>query len=208
MKKIVLVLVLFLISLISSAQWVDSSIDSTFYGLEIEGERVLLILDRSGSMTGSRHADLQAQVDTILTYLEAKAQKSSKPVTVTFITFDNACTIYPERKPITMKTKSLVRKARAEIKPLIQPRGGTDFIVPWTAALKIIPKQKIDVVYFMTDGGAASPVELINTWKNDKKNKKCIFKIKCISVGGPSPVLKEMADNIGDTTYTEVRDVP
>lgn len=222
MKKFILSFLLFILSCAAFAATLpydgkfrpelDTSLPDSFFGVEITGEKVCLILDHSGSMSAnSRYELLSQQVDSIIDFFHAKAKSKefkNREITLMMIPFDNNVQEYPSR-PIPMKSVNAVQRAKKEFRKHLMPSGGTNFIKAWQKALTILPRYKFDTVYFLTDGYADNPMEIIKKFKADKRNAKYSnFEIKCIAIGTQSPVMEEMAREIPATSYTYVPDLP
>ncbi len=184
------------------------SIDTLFFGESIEGRRLLFIIDRSSSMQGERYQLLLKEVDKMIDFLDSKAQNSSEKITLSFITFNEMRDMFPSKDPINMKLKNAGSYAKRGVRFYLEPRGRTNFIHAWEEALKRIPKQNIDEVYFLTDGEARSPLSMIKDWQKRKRNEKFKFKLKCISIGTESEVLQKMANELPNTTYRVVKSPP
>lgn len=170
-----------------------------FYGVEIKGEKILFVLDRSGSMSaktdyGSRLDQLKKEFTEMLDSLGY-----NKSLGLLWFPGNEA---YP-RSGIDEATDSFKDQLKKHIKG-IKEGGGTPIGEAMTYAFeKIVEKREIDSIYLLSDGTPnGSPDDIRQLIKN--LNASYFVKISTISIGASSDFLKNVAaDNYG--TYTEIK---
>ncbi|MHC4340902.1 MAG: HEAT repeat domain-containing protein [Planctomycetota bacterium] len=165
---------------------------ATFYGLPVESERIVFVIDQSGSM-GSRSRDkteLEVAVDETLGVI--KRLPSRARVNVIFFESD----IHPWRKALV----ALSSKKRASLKTHLRaqrPQGGTNLFDALELALK---NEGVDTIFLLSDGmpGSGKYVNTPDIVREVRKiNELRRITIHCVSIGRNSSLLRLLADQNG-----------
>lgn len=170
-----------------------------FYGVEIKGQNILFILDKSGSM--SAKTDYGTRLDQLKKEFSEMLDTISYKINIGIIVFPGKG-IYP-RSGIEEADPAYKEKLKKYLKD-IQPSGGTPTGETMAYAFdKVVKKEKIDTIYLLSDGAPnTSPTQVQELIKG--MNMSYFVKIHTISIGAESEFLKNVAkDNYG--TYTEIK---
>ena len=113
------------------------------------------------------------------------------------ISFSNAAkTFPPQEKALAQYTNNEDMQKAKDFINMLRPGGGTNMKTAWEAAIKLIKKNNIDTVYFLTDGEPGDgfdPYWLQDTFK--KSNLRSGVKIHSIAIGGNGQgLMKKVAD--------------
>ena len=170
-----------------------------FYGVEIRGEKILFVLDHSGSMSakteyGNRLDQLKKEFSEMLDGLSYK-------ISLGVLWFPSNAT-YP-RLGIDEASDTFKERLKKHMQK-IQPTGGTPIGEAMTLAFeKIVEKREIDAIYLLSDGAPNGSPDSIRTLIQNL-NSSHFIKIHTISIGQESEFMKNVAaDNYG--TYTEIK---
>ncbi|MEM7014926.1 MAG: VWA domain-containing protein [Verrucomicrobiota bacterium] len=169
----------------------DMNLD--FYGVKLEGQHILFLLDSSGSMQGARIETLKRELRGLLHSMDESYQFG-----MVLFPMDK----FPSRgiEPATEKFKE---KAYRFIDRM-SAAGGT----PLTDAVeyafeKVIEEHNVDTIYILTDGAPSKPEEDVRIMIQDY-NEMALSRIHTISIGQDSDFLMNVAiDNGGN--YAEVQ---
>ena len=176
--------------------------DSEFYGVQIESERILFIMDKSGSMSspvsyadGTRIENLKIEFKKMLDDLDSK-----KRLGVLWFAGNET---YP-RKGVSLNTTTFQKGLKKHIDE-VNAGGGTPINEAIHYAFEhILIKYKVDTIYLLSDGAPtdAKPDKICEAIR--AMNLDAFIKIHTISIGQESGFLKQVArENYG--TYNEVK---
>ncbi|MHC4861823.1 MAG: HEAT repeat domain-containing protein, partial [Planctomycetota bacterium] len=165
-----------------------------FYGIPVESDRVIFVIDQSSSMRGfgQRPDELDRAVEETLEVLAGLDDKAF----VNVILFENR--VHPFRDHLV----ELKPAARATIKAHLRaqrPRGGTNLYDALEMAL-LTPD--VDTVYLLSDGEPTSGKHVRHPaiLKEIKKlNRVRRVTIHCVALGFGSDLLKSLAAQNGGT---------
>lgn len=160
----------------------------TFYGIPIkENSKVLFVVDCSASMkekaSKSRNKNkldvLRDELQAIVKQMNSDNQASGFAI----VTFGSFSQRFPA---VNLYSKNAIL-------PALEARGETRMCKAWTLAVDVIQKEKIDTVYFLTDGNPSDRFRL--RWLNDllKQNKINNLTIHCICLGRNRQLMREIA---------------
>jgi len=188
----------------------DTMIDmETFYGVKVDGNGLLFILDVSGSMTiGGRINKLRAQMGNILLVLEGRPARLHHGI-LTFSDSVESC--YP--RGIALNEPANRQKAAKFIERL-DADGGTSMVSALRhAAEKVLPDANLDTIYLLSDGSPTdgSDQMVLDAARLIHQRHQC--HIHTIAIGEDQPAafgektLMEQVAGLTGGTFTRVRDV-
>lgn len=163
----------------------EEETQGNFYGLDIQGDNIIFILDRSGSMT-----DLMETLKQNLYHVLENIKKDSK---VSFVFFGEPLVeAYPKRG-LALATKSKLKKIKSFVQE-VNAAGGT----PMGRAIEycyeeIVATNHIDTIYLLSDGEPQERI-LIKPLL-EYYNGVLEIPIYTVSLGRDSTLLKEIAEN-------------
>lgn len=162
----------------------------TFYGLPVESDRVIFVIDKSGSMqapallgkSGSRLLVAKAQVLDVVRRLPDTA-------------WGNA--IFFESKTFAWRSKltrldSVARKSLRGWVRRRRPKGGTELFLGLNKALR---DKQVDTIFVLSDGEvqAGTPIlKLVQALNGDRR-----IAIHCVAIGTDSLLLRHLAAQNG-----------
>jgi HEAT repeat protein len=168
---------------------------ATFYGVPVESDRVVFVLDHSGSM-GSRRTEGGTEFDKAVAETLKVAAKLEKGSKLNVILFESQVTRWKKKLvPVT-------RRSRAALKGYLQnksERGGTNLFDALEMALLT---KEVDAIYLLSDG---SPNEGKFVRHDDilravrKLNRLRRITIHGIALGYESDLLRDLAAQSGGT---------
>ncbi len=188
----------------------DTMIDmETFYGVKVEGNGLLFILDVSGSMTiGGRINKLRAQMGNILLVLEGRPTRLRHGI-LTFSDGVESC--YP-RGIATNEPEN--RQKAAKFIDRLDADGGTSMVSALRhAAEKVLPDANLDTLYLLSDGSPTdgSDQMVLDAARLIHQRHQC--RIHTIAIGEDEPAafgektLMEKVAHLTGGSFTRVRDV-
>jgi HEAT repeat protein len=184
----------------------DNKSQASFYGLEIVSDRVMFIIDQSGSMAAPAGRERSRGAGGGPTRLDVAVKEFGRALAALAdgIEFN---VIFFETGVESWKNEllNLDVKQRADATTYAKdkaPAGGTNV---YGALLKAYEDERIDTIYLLTDGGPSAG-EVTDTAEIRRRilrlNRTRRVVIHCISIGTPSPFLRELARENGGS-YTE-----
>ncbi len=170
---------------------------SKFYGMEVTGENIMFVLDRSGSMSSSTKS-YPSRLDQLKAEFSQMMDGIPDGTNLGLILFPHA--VYPKKGIDTVDAK-----CREQIKNYIKdltPTGGTPTGAAMTYLFEnIADKKQIDTIYLLSDGSPDTPPEEVRQLIKGLNSSKFI-QINTISIGDDSQFLKDVAaDNNGSYLY-------
>lgn len=188
----------------------DTMIDmESFYGVKVEGNGLLFILDVSGSMTiGGRINKLRAQMGNILLVLEGRPARLRHGI-LTFSDGVDSC--YP--RGIALNEAENRQKAARFIDRL-DADGGTSMVAALRhAAEKVLPDANLDTIYLLSDGSPTDGSDdmVLDAARLIHQRHQC--RIHTIAIGEEEPAafgeqtLLEKVATLTGGTFTRVKDV-
>ena len=181
----------------------------TFYGVKVDGNGLLFILDVSGSMTiGGRINKLRAQMGNILLVLEGRPARLRHGI-LTFSDGVESC--YP-RGIATNEPAN--RSKAAKFIDRLDADGGTSMVSALRhAAEKVLPDANLDTIYLLSDGSPTdgSDQMVLDAARLIHQRHQC--RIHTIAIGEDEPAafgektLMEQVAVLTGGTFTRVRDV-
>jgi len=165
-----------------------------FYGVPVESERVVFVIDQSGSMGG--FGDQETELDKAVKQMLKVIRRMKNSARVNVIFFESGIHRWAD------KLRKLDKKTRASLKKYVerqQPTGGTNLYDGLELAMKM---RDVDTIYLLSDGSPGS-----GKWVLDedilreigKLNKKLRIQIHCVSLGRNSTLLQNLAEQSGGT---------
>ncbi len=179
-----------------------------FYGVDVNpAKRVLFIVDTSGSMGFSSREDRsKSRMDILkmelLKIIRKNSGNSGASGGFSIVSFSSRASVYPNKGLCMYSHPQQVLDAEKHVKDALRASGITNMRKGWEAAVGIIKKQKIDTVYFLSDGEPSDGFEAI--WLNSflQQNNITELTVNTISIGINSPRMKAVArDNMGKYIY-------
>lgn len=177
---------------------------STFYGLSLESDHVVFVIDQSGSMSASAPADeYMPHVSNRLEQALANAVRSveilKEDAMVNVVLFSNGVQRWKnELQPLNEKN----RKSLMNFLDVQGPDGGTNLFDGLEFALK---QKGVDRILLLSDGqpsaGRFTATEDILR-EVRKMNQANRIAIDCVALGMESPLLKRLAEE-NDGRYIE-----
>ena len=173
-----------------------------FYGVgTTNSTRSIFIVDTSGSM-GSMSSELPGNTRMEVLKLELEKsifnpQRKSMGGFIIFA-FNSNSRRFPEKNLCRYRNTQAMQEARQFINGL-HAGGGTMMIQVWEKALDTVKKEKIDTIYFMTDGQPGDNFSA--QWLLEQLSKYRLKKLKihCVSVGMDQQFMKKISDHTRGT---------
>lgn len=164
-----------------------------FYGIKLEGQYILFLLDSSGSMQGERMESLKRELLGLL-----QSMDESYRFGMVLFPMDR----FPTRgiEPATARFKEKAARFIDKMNAL----GGTPLSESVEYAFeKVVEDHNVDTIYILTDGDPnRDPIDVRLMIKD--LNEMLLTRIHTISIGQPSDFLKNVAlDNGGK--YAEIQ---
>ena len=167
---------------------------STFYGVPVESERVVFVIDQSGSMAalGDTKDKLGPAVRETLKVI-AKMRDGSK---VNVVFFGTKVHTWSDN------LRELGKNSRRELAEHLnrqKPLGDTNLYGGLELALSM---DGVDTIYLLSDGEPSSGRFVVDEEilrEIGKRNKRLRVQIHCISLDEDSPLLKKLAEQSGGT---------
>jgi len=187
----------------------DTQIDmEAFYGIKLEGDGLLFILDVSGSMDADgRISKLRGQMSNILNVLASRPARLRYGI-LTFSDGVDAC--FP-RGGIS-ENNDKARETAQRFTGRLEADGGTSMVAAFThAAQKVLPDANLDTIYFLTDGDPSdgTPEMVLDAVRKISQRHQC--RVNCIAIGedvpekfGEKSLLEQIAALTGGT-FTRVK---
>jgi HEAT repeat protein len=170
-----------------------------FYGVPVESERVVFVIDKSGSMGGAffRGEKLQDnELDKAVKEMLKVVRRMRNGAQVNVVFFESGIERWAK------KLRKLDKKTRASLQSYVEaqePTGGTNLYDGLEMAMRM---RDVDTIYLLSDGAPGS-----GKWVADedilreigKLNKKLRIQIHTVSLGRESDLLKQLAEQSGGT---------
>ena len=163
--------------------------DKKFYGIAIEKDsKSLFIIDCSASMgeyadSNKRTTKLDILKTELLNMLSA-AQNDKNYGEFAIITFGANTKCYPPMGLYNYRAANI---------PQLSARGFTPMQKAWTLAAEVIQREKIDTVYFLTDGNPSDSFRVKTLDKLFTKHGISNLKIHCICLGKDRVLMRKIA---------------
>jgi hypothetical protein len=170
---------------------------TTFYGVPVETQRLIFVIDQSGSMGGLRSAGASLEP----TELEKAVAETLKVVSklknrsrVNVICFESSIHAWKS------KLVPLTKRTRADLKAWLtsrEPMGGTNLYDGLEEALET---KGVDAIYLLSDGmpGSGRFIETEDILREiGKLNRKRRVPIHCVALGFGSELLQKLAEESG-----------
>jgi len=172
---------------------------TAFYGLKVVSDRICFVLDTSGSMEtpSGGTTRIEAAKEQLLTVLDKYPEGDL--FNVIFFSSD----AFPWQDQLAEMTKK-TRKAALDYVDRQRAGGATAL---YDALELAFEDRRIDTIFLLTDGvPSGGKVDDPGQIRQEVKrwNEARHVRINCISVGGPSPLLKGLAADTGGE-YKEVK---
>ena len=170
-----------------------------FFGVQVkEGDRVVFLLDVSGSMYAtdpgcrtSRHQLMREEMLKCLTEGAKNAAAGDGEGAFLIVCFSHECTFFPASKGVaSFASRSQVQRARDFVNGF-RIGGGTSMLKAWQQIVPLIKRNEIKTVYFLSDGDPTdcSHEGLLNYLKRLSPR----LKIHTFSMGRDSSLLRDVA---------------
>ena len=176
-----------------------------FYGvITSNSTRSIFIVDTSSSMGSlSGEVPYKPRVEVLRTELKKSIFNPHRKNIGGFIifAFNSDFRRFPEKNLCRYSNTQAMNKAQQFIDSLL-PEGGTMMKQVWKKALETAEKEKIDTIYFMTDGQPGDGFS--DQWLLTQLKKYSLKKLKihCISVGMDQQFMQKISDHTrGTYTY-------
>lgn len=163
----------------------ETQIDmEAFYGIKLEGNGLLFILDVSGSMdVDGRISKLRGQISNILNVL------SSRPTRLRYgiLTFSDGVESCFSRGGVS-ENNDKARETAQRFVDRLTADGGTSMVAAFThAAQKVLPDSNLDTIYFLTDGDPSdgTPEMVLDAVRRVFQRHQC--RVHCIAIGEDEP---------------------
>tara|TARA_R110002072_G_scaffold125307_5_gene261162 strand:- start:5242 stop:7113 length:1872 start_codon:yes stop_codon:yes gene_type:complete len=184
----------------------DNKSQASFYGLEIVSDRIMFIIDQSGSMAAPAGRNRSRGAGGGPTRLDVATKEFGRALAAladgiefNVIFFETGVKAW---KKELLNLDEDVRAEATEYAGETSPAGGTNV---YGALLEAYEDERIDTIYLLTDGGPSAG-EITDTNEIRRRilrlNRTRRVVIHCISIGTPSPFLRELARENGGS-YTE-----
>lgn len=175
---------------------------STYYGIPLVSDRVVFVVDVSGSMSAKVGTDgARTRLDEAKQQLRFVLEAIPKHFRFNVVPFDTSVDpILAQMLPALDKTRA---EALAKLAAL-QPRGGTNV---HGALQRAFAETEVDTIYLLSDGAPSAGLIQDPTALADEVarwNRARRIRIHCISIGTDSAMMKRIAKESGGN-YTLAR---
>ncbi|MBI5852153.1 MAG: VWA domain-containing protein [Planctomycetes bacterium] len=180
----------------------DAAATSTYYGIPLVSDKVVFVVDVSGSMAAKVGTDgARSRLDEAKQQLRFVLENIPKQFRFNVVPFDTSV------DPILAQMLPALDKTRAEALgklAALQPRGGTNV---HGALQRAFAETEVDTIYLLSDGAPSAgliqdPTALadeVGRWNRARR-----IRIHCISIGTDSAMMKRIAKESGGN-YTLAR---
>jgi len=163
---------------------------ASFYGLPLDSDRVIFVVDQSGSMNAGDPRSRRTRLTTAVEEVLAAVARLGPADRVNVIFFET--TIHPWRTRLA-KLSSSNRAALEKHMREQRPKGGTNLYDGLELALQ---DKQVDSVFLLSDGMPGSgkfvmAADILRAVSHLNRTRR--IAIHCISVGADSDLLKKMA---------------
>lgn len=179
-----------------------------FYGVDVnQSKRILFIIDSSGSMSFSSREDrTKSRMAILKLELEKAIMKAAKNPGASggfsIVSFSDLAKAYPGNGLCRYSRPQQVYDAIKYVKEKIHAVGSTNMRNGWEKAVPIIKKEKIDTVYFLSDGDPSDGFNAPWLLAYLQQNGIPELTVNTISIGMNSKLMKDVArDNMGKYVY-------
>ena len=172
----------------------STPVEQKFYGIEVKADsKILFVIDCSASMLESSRKDknktrldiLNDELRNIISHLVSHPSNNGK---FAIISFGRRVDRYPQSGMMGFRNRTV---------PRLSADGNTPMRKAWSSAIQLINAEKIDTVYFLTDGNPSDNFRLRWLNKNLDKSKHPQLKINCICLGKNRQLMKQIAQYYG-----------
>ena len=180
----------------------DSALGATdengFYGITVnKSSNVIFIIDKSGSMAdkinkGSQQKRINVLRGELSRSIKIRSKDKNPSGGFMIVAFDRKVKLFPRKKLCRYTDAESMKKAERFIRKL-HSGGLTDPRSGWRIALKLCQTNKINTVFFMSDGNTGLLFK--NQWLEKKLQEKKLqhLVVHCISVGNDNPLMQSIA---------------
>ncbi len=167
---------------------------NTYYGIPVVSQRVTFVLDVSGSMAAKVDTAGRTRLDLAKAALIQALARFDKKVRFNIVFFSTPVRAW--EKHLLPATRSNKRKAEAFVRST-RPMGATNI---YGALEKAFQDKEVDTIYLLSDGAPTAGKVLdpraiakaVRAWNLTRR-----IVIHTISLGTPSPLLRELARESG-----------
>ena len=169
-----------------------------FFGIRVSGnDRIIFLLDTSGSMASgtadgsARRIDLvKNEMKNALTAGRKDANDNDGRGVFRIVIFNSSYSFFPEQGRLTFASMQDVSSAVRFVKQL-SAGGGTSMMMAWNAIISVIDRDKINLVFFLSDGESSDCTDdqLLKRLRQTVPD----LRIHTISMGRSSDLLKKVA---------------
>lgn len=173
----------------------EANATSTYYGVPLVSDRVVFVVDVSGSMSAKVGTDgARTRLDEAKQQLRRVLEGIPKHYRFNVIPFETGVeAILPQMAPAVDKTRA---EALTGVERL-QPRGGTNV---HGALQRAFQESEVDTIYLLSDGAPSAGLiqdpdalaDEVARWNRARR-----IRIHCISIGTDSAMLKRLAKESG-----------
>ncbi len=160
---------------------------ASFYGVPVNSDRIVFVLDQSGSMSAASEG--RTNLDRAVEETIAVVEKLPKAAKINVILFETA--VHPWQR--TLVAAGASRTALASHLRSQKPTGGTNL---YDALEMAVLTKDVDTIYLLSDGNPGSGKFVAHEdilREIDRLNRVRKIAIHCIAVGYDSPLLEALA---------------
>lgn len=167
---------------------------TTYYGIPLISERVVFVVDVSGSMAAQVGTGGRTRLDEAKRQLKRVVEATPKHFQFDIVPFQSTeSAVFGALSPATEQARTT---ALAQIEALV-PRGGTNV---HAALQRAFASDGVDTIYLLSDGSPSAgeitdPDELADEVARWNRTRQ--VRIHCISIGADSAMLKRIAEDSG-----------
>ncbi len=174
-----------------------------FYGIEVDYSRhnFLFLLDISGSMSGTKLLTLKKELVRMLRDASDDSEKEHETGDLSFRrgkyfigVYSCGTARFPKGRGVLLFSEPGDRERASRYVNGLYTDSMTSMLGAWRNFTEDIRKNRIDVVFFLSDGEPTdcSPRQLVDYL--EKTFGEQGLRINCISIGEDSPLMREIAD--------------
>ncbi len=169
-----------------------------FYGIPVDSERIIFVIDQSGSMSAPLTSTGPDTYDNRLEKAKAETlkvvAKLNDRARINVVFFESE--IHEWKKDTLAPLYGSTRRALAEHLKEPQPTGGTDLFGGLQRALET---KHVDTIYLLSDGaptnGLTNADDILDAVRKINRTRR--ITIHCVSVGRNAPLLRRLAEATG-----------
>lgn len=180
-----------------------ASTGASFYGIEVRGQNILFILDRSYSMGEpmdngqTRIEAMKSELIKMISMFSSKENKNRNRGQFKLLFFSDDNIYYPHKNKVVRMNNTLEIKKCINYISSVSVDNSTNLLGATESFVSLLERDKIDSIFLLTDGDPTEGTQdaIMRHFREIKYNKKTRknITVNCISIGQESDLLKTIA---------------